>query len=210
MADILIVNRSQLITAADIDPALDAINRQIAGDFAPFWGIEGTVHFSTAPAGAWVFTLADQIDQSSDLGYHVDENGVISAIIDVLACKNCGDGWQQCLSHEVLEALADPFCTRMSPDGVTMVEVCDPCEGDVYDIDGVLVSNFVTPSYFGFDQGSRLDFLEKLTGRAPTLRPGGYIEQLENGQWVNRQGERATGYMATRPHGRRSWRKRPA
>lgn len=208
MTDILVVNKSALVTPADILPTIAALNRQIAGDFAPVWGVSGTLYYGTASPGAWQFTLADAIDDAAALGYHVDDNGVVSAIIDVAACRDCGDDWRQCLSHEVLEALADPQCERMAPDNVTIVEVCDPVEGDSYQVDGVPVSNFATPSYFGFDQGSRYDHLGYLTGRCPDLRPGGYIEQLVNGAWQEQLGERATGYMAKRTNGRRAWRKR--
>jgi hypothetical protein len=55
-------------------------------------------------------------------------------------------------------------------------EACDPVEGDSYEIDGVAVSNFVTPEYFG--EPSRrpvpsYDAMGLVT--APlTMRPGGY------------------------------------
>lgn len=207
MSDILIINRSKLIMDAEIDPVLEAINRQIIGDFAPEWGVDGTVHFGQAPASAWQFVLQDSIDDSNALGYHVDENGLVSAIIDIEACKASGADWRTVLGHEVLEALADPLTSRMAPNGIDIVEVCDPVEEDTYIIDGVPVTNFVLPAYFGFNSSTMYDKNEWLKAPAPALRPGGYIMQLVNGQWTNTFGERK-GFMASRTSGRRAWRLR--
>lgn len=209
MSDIVIVNQSALLTPTDITPVVAALNKQIAGDFAPAWGTPGTVYFGTGPAGAWQFFLRDTIDEQNDLGYHVDDNGVVSAIIDILACRNSNTDWRGCVSHEVLEALADPTTMRMAPNGVDIVEVCDPCELDTYQIDGVTVSNFVTPAYFGFNTDTRYDHLGWVTGAAPTLRPGGYVLQYDPlaKTWHTVYGEHAQGgFMVSRKSGRRTWR----
>lgn len=211
MADILVVNKSRLITPADILPTIAALNRHHIGDFGPVWGVASTLYFGEAPAGAWPFSLQDTIDDPDALGYHVDENGIVQAIIDVAACKASGDDWRECLSHEMDEATVDPPCTRLAPDNMTMLETDDPVEGDSRAIDGIPASNFATPSYFDFDQGTRFDWLGYLRDRAPALRPGGYIEQLVDGQYKTILGERAQtapGFMASRTNGRRAWRKR--
>jgi hypothetical protein len=51
------------------------------------------------------------------------------------------------LSHEVIEALIDPTGTKMTHGVLT--EVCDAVEQPGYRVDGVGVSNFVTPAWFG-------------------------------------------------------------
>jgi hypothetical protein len=48
--------------------------------------------------------------------------------------------WTVQLSHEVVEMLVDP--------DLTGDEVCDPVEEDAYRLDGVWVSDFVTPAWF--------------------------------------------------------------
>ena len=210
MPDILVINKSALVASVDITPTVAAINKQIADDFAPAWNAPGTVHFGDAPDGAWRFTLQDTIDDAQALGYHTDDNGHVAAIIDVAACKQSGNEWRTCLGHEVLEALADPLCDRMAPNGIDAVEVADPVEEDEYSIDGIAVTNFVLPAYFGWT-GAKFDRLGNLSAPAPALRPGGYIMRLENGQWTSVFGARAAvrpGYMASRPHGRRAWRRR--
>lgn len=206
MTDILVVNNSALLQPEQIVPVIAALNLQISRDFVPFWNAPGTLHFGSASDGAWKFYLQDTIDQQNDLGYHVDENGIVSAIIDIAACRDAGIAWETCLGHEVLEALADPTTERMAPNGSDIVEVCDPVEQQTYPIDGVPAPNFVTPKYFGW-VGERYDFMGKLDDAAPALAPGGYIMYLRDNQWQTTYGEHP-GYMALRRGGRREWRKR--
>jgi hypothetical protein len=57
-----------------------------------------------------------------------------------------------------------------------LVEVCDPCQTITYLIDGVLVSDFVTPDYYSpyATDGLRYSFTGKISGPR-TVAPGGYI-----------------------------------
>jgi hypothetical protein len=57
-----------------------------------------------------------------------------------------------------------------------LVEVCDPCEQLTYEIDGVVVSDFVTPSYYdAFDaQGRSYSFTGGVT-RPRQVLDGGYL-----------------------------------
>jgi hypothetical protein len=83
------------------------------------------------------------------------------------------------LSHKVCEWFADRFLNLWAdgPKGEYSVEICDPVENDSYDIDGVSVSNFVTPRYFDplAPAGSQFDYLKKLT-KPFTITTGGYIQ----------------------------------
>ena len=55
-----------------------------------------------------------------------------------------------------------------------LVEVCDPCEADHYAIDGIEVSSFVTPAYFGLAPGPPYDMLGRIAGPFG-LPPGGCL-----------------------------------
>ena len=49
---------------------------------------------------------------------------------------------------------------------------------------GILVSDFVTPAYFGLGgPASRFDMCAKLTSACPSMLSGGYLEFLRAGQW---------------------------
>jgi len=81
------------------------------------------------------------------------------------------------LSHELLEMLADPWinwCAQGSDGRIYALEVCDAVESDSlgYKIDGVLVSDFITPSWFEPTQADRIDF-KKRVSRPMELAPGG-------------------------------------
>ena len=78
--------------------------------------------------------------------------------------------WTVTLSHEVLELIVDSTVNLFAPgpdprDANNLVlhtyEVCDAVERTTYLIDGIAVSNFLTPSYFtiGDAVGTRNDFL---------------------------------------------------
>jgi hypothetical protein len=60
------------------------------------------------------------------------------------------EGWSRVLSHEVVEMLEDPqLGARYLRDGSTWQrEIADPVEGLGYRLDGVYVSDFVTPFWY--------------------------------------------------------------
>jgi hypothetical protein len=115
------------------------------------------------------------------------------------------------ISHECLEAEADPNCNEWAdmPDGEreVAVEPADPVEGDSYDIpvdggDPIAVSNFVTEQWFDADapSGTKFDYMGKLT--APfTMSPGGYWDVRTGGPTgviTQEFGEKASDAMKTR------------
>ena len=75
------------------------------------------MHFAAkdevCPDDAFQFVVGDSI-QGVDgaLGFHTRNGKKVSAIIDVQLCKQDNIPWSSCLSHEVLEAAADPECAR--------------------------------------------------------------------------------------------------
>jgi len=75
------------------------------------------------------------------------------------------------LSHEVIEMLIDPYFYT-EPDGVPL-EACDPVELRGYQIDGVVVSDFVTPAWFTVGARGPYDEMRMVAEPpgAPGLRP---------------------------------------
>ena len=102
-------------------------------------------------------TIQDQ--PQGVLGFHTEDQGgklwgVVAAKpeLDNGAQVTTGD-WSvsSVLSHEVLEMFVDPNCNLWANDGkgsAYSFEVCDPVEAPSYAVNGVSVSNFVTPSWF--------------------------------------------------------------
>jgi hypothetical protein len=210
MSDILIVNKSTLVSSADILAWIPIANQHYAQEFGPVWGVQGTWYFGDAPVGAWVFTLQDGIGQPSDLAYHyTDATGKPDAFIDAQAAAASGTDWRQPLDHEGKEALVDPSCTLFCADGSTLRECADPVEEELIIRSNMPFSNFVYPEWCGLATGTKFDFNGMLTAGAPSTAPGGYVERWMGGQYIITYGMKARlnpGYMASRLTGRRAFR----
>lgn len=129
----------------------------------------------------------DTSDQAGALGYH-DLTPAGNPIAKVFAKddQKYGLSLSVTLSHELLEMLVDPYIQNCVFDQTSdtegtlySYEVCDAPEDDSfgYLINGVLVSDFVFPTWFESGRAPnsvRFDFKNVI--KAPlTLAPGGYI-----------------------------------
>jgi len=187
----------------EVHAALRAINRQLAEDFEPYWSfgaqlrLEGRTGSKPSTTslpdmrGDGVLYLWDGADVDDALGYH-DTNlrGIPYGFVFTELTKELGENWTTTLSHEALELVADAQANLLvqgphpADRGKTVFhwfEMCDAVQSEVYDIDGIEVSNFVLPLYFteNDEKGARNDFLGRAYGQA-TLRsfgvnPGGYV-----------------------------------
>jgi len=112
------------------------------------------------------------------------------------------DTWSVTVSHEILELIADPFGNRLVaaavPDDADrrvnyLLEVCDPCQSIWYPVNGVPVSDFITPRYFDpvRFEGTRYSFTGELEYPLHIL-DGGYvtwIDPRDSGLYQLRGGE---------------------
>jgi hypothetical protein len=189
MTKISIINRSTVISDADVQKITAALQKQVTNDWAPVWGSDATLQFvgqkATPSADSWWLTVLDDSDQAGALGYH-DLTTTGLPLGKAFAKSDIQDGFQPSvtISHELLEMLGDPDINLSAQVGnrIYAYEVCDPCEADElgYDIDGVLVSDFVTPDWFQpiAQPSGPYDFQERI--QAPlTLAKGGYLQYLE-------------------------------
>ena len=182
LPDIAIINFSS-VSDRDAQTAIRAVNRQVTEDFQPIWGsgylckLHASPFVGAAPEviqedpvqAEAVIYLVDQASVAGALGYH-DINASETPVGFVFT--DLGD-WTVTLSHEVLELIVDPTVNVLVPGPdprqpddpnawlLHTYEVCDAVERTDYEIDGIVVSNFVTPSYFseGDAPGTRNDFL---------------------------------------------------
>lgn len=158
---ISIVNASTEVTDEALVPVVAALQKQVSHDFAPAWGIDAKLRFvpkgKSAPEGDWCVMILDAADEAGALGYHdLTHDGLPLGKVFAKTSRLAGDNWTVAASHEVLEMLADPNTNLavMEEAGhggrLFAYEVCDPCQDDHdgYLIDGVLVSDFVYPSWF--------------------------------------------------------------
>ena len=158
-----------MVDAAELARVAAAIQRQVTRDFAPAWGIHATVDvfplLESVPADYWPVVLTAR-HLGEDQGFHLTRHGQPFAVVEAVT------GWSLTASHEILEMLVDPTGSRII--GETLVEICDPCQSarDAYVIDGVVVSDFVLPSYFEEAGVAPYSFTGAVTS-ARGLAPGG-------------------------------------
>jgi hypothetical protein len=160
-----------------------ALQTQVIRDLSPIWGISAVVSpfqtLDTVPPGYVPLALIDKELPLHRAGFHLPQGGQAAALV-----QYCGD-WTGAASHELIEMLCDPSgtATRTAPSlspeqGLVdyLMEVCDPVERSGYMIDGVIVSDFVTPHYYDAPgtTGNRYSFTGGVGGPLKVLK-GGYI-----------------------------------
>lgn len=189
---IAIVNASTVIKSGDpMNALINALQIQVHRDFAPIWGLDAELFAcssqSNPPDFAWELVILDDSDQAEALGYHeLTRRGLPLGKVFAATDMANGTSWTNTASHEVLEMLADPWINECVEFPIPnrrdsqfyAREVCDACEADQYGyiIDGVLVSDFVTPAWFvpGGWPGRAFDVQGHIT-QPFQLLPGGYI-----------------------------------
>lgn len=189
-----IVNRSTCVSDAQIAKFAEAFQTQVSHDFAPIWGIDAKVtfvpHDKTPSPRSWLMAFMDKLEMAGVLGYHeTTKAGLPIMKIGAKDDLDSGSSVEATASHEGLEGLADPWINDCieSADGLYFYakEVSDGPEDDKYGytIDGVLMSDFVTPEWFNdgpHPASVKFDFLGHCTHPLHVLH-GGYISRLSLG-----------------------------
>jgi hypothetical protein len=208
LISVLLQSEQKLVTPEEARTMTRAVAEQVKLHAAPIWDkAPAAVVFysdpSEVPAGAHGISIVDTIDNVPQgvLGFHTEDDG--GKLWGIVAAKPPLDAGGQVLtgdwsvssvlSHEVLEMFVDPNCNLWANNEngrAYSYEVCDPVEAPTYEVDGVSVSNFLTPAWFdplADTKGTQYDYLGHLK-KPFTLLPGGYLvyesagkEHQENG-----------------------------
>jgi hypothetical protein len=223
------------LTSAEIKAVVKALQIQVSRDFAPAWGIDAELKYYSdpqkVPDHAWQMVILESSDQSGDLGYHeLTTSGKPLGRIFAGTIRRNQDSWTNTASHELLEMLGDPeastYIFRQGRDGSGILYAYENCDATQdsrygYKINGVLVSNFVYPSWFEpyHPPGTRFDHL-KLIRKAFQLLPGGYIPTYtiaKKKKWKMMNGPKISagkadnsspgGRIHRRKQGRHTWKK---
>jgi hypothetical protein len=160
MRNIVVINETARVADAEIEAMLPAFEQQWNLDLTAAWGVEPAAFAflarGQAPApGAWWVVFLDDSDQAGALAYHdLTNEGLPLAKVFVSALLADGASISVGASHEICEMAVDPWLNSayQDPTGTFWAgEVCDPVEDDQYGyrIGEVLVSDFVTPGWFG-------------------------------------------------------------
>lgn len=213
MIEIAVINESTVVSDHEVDQFAAAAEEQALRDFTPIWGcpplrLVFCPKGEAIPTGVWQLVAFDNSDQAGALGYHdVTADGYPIGKFFPGTCQQYNTSWTVDGTHELLEMLGDPQCSTVvnvtANNGQVWqaaFEACDACEDDSmgYEIDGVLVTDFVYPSWFDNRPNpsgvTGLDFKGHLStsladafkqgNPVASLGVGGYIGLLPpGGQW---------------------------
>jgi len=197
-----IVNISEQLASSQFQPAVAAIGKQVIEDFAPEWSASAylrcmSLNLRERKAGieghhdALIYVGDSSQDPTTGvdgaLGYHSNNHkNTPYGFVYLDVCAQLNELWTCTLSHEVLELLADPCAvfaiagTRNRHQVYYDLEVCDPTQGDTYQIDYVTVSNFVGKRYFGLTGGSGKTNHLNLRLEPFGVRPNGYLQYADH------------------------------
>jgi hypothetical protein len=189
---VAITNESSVLADDEIKAVLPALQRQVDLDVYGYWGVTCTLQFwpktDAMVEGWWQIVIVDDPDQAGALGYHemTIHGGPLGKVFAKLDIVN-GLSWTVTLSHELLEMLVDPwinYCAQGSDGKIYALEICDPVEADGYGylIDGVQVSDFLTPAWFEPTWNDRYDFKNR-TSHPLEIMKDGYISVLGSTGW---------------------------
>jgi hypothetical protein len=214
--NVAIVNQSTACTDEEVASITAALQKQVDDDVRSTWGYAAHLvpvpKGGKPPANAWVLAILDDSDQAGALGYHdLTPNG-LQPVGKVFAAtdKRYGAEVSVTASHELLEMLGDADINESALDPKTgrlyAKELSDAVEADAlgYEIDGVLVSDFVLPDYFSpqfAGKGKLLSFKGHVT-EPFSLAKGGYLSFLDLGnlkagwQQVTAEGDPTNGRAA--------------
>jgi len=204
MPQIAVINESTAISDADVQNMLPAFDEQWNKDLLPVWGVDAaTFTFvpkgQTPASGTWWVVFLDDSDQANALAYHdlTDEGLPISKVfVKTILADNASVSVGA--THEICEMAVDPWLNSAYQDsqGVFWAgEVCDPVEDDQYGytIGGVLVTDFITPNWFGHQHAQGAIDLKGHALAAFEVLTGGYAQKFDPQQgW-----QQVTGSMAS-------------
>jgi hypothetical protein len=199
MTDVVIVNRSTVLTDAEIRAFIPAFQAQVSEDFAQHWHFTATLHFAglldAVPTGMWPLYILDTTDVPGAGGYHEDDTGIPTGKVFAADAIQFGEAWTVDASHEGLEMLADSDADTILPLPAPysqyhcLQEVCDAVEADRYGYvkprwPKVRLTDFCYPAYFTGGPGP-YDAMRHLSRPAPALLSGGYLGiELPDGEWT--------------------------
>lgn len=205
MLQISIINESTAIADANVQKFIPAFAQQWNGDLRAVWAVDQAT-FSFAPkgtqpaAGSWWLVFLDDTDQANSLAYHdltTDGWPLSKIFVKTILAENA------CVSvaatHEMCEMAVDPWLNSAYQDaqGVFWAgEICDPVEADQYGylVDGVLVTDFVTPNWFGHQYAQSQIDLKQHAAAPFEILTGGYAQKFDpQSGW-----QQITGPMAMR------------
>jgi len=190
---------------------------KIFPQFAIDWNLKSStiILSKTIPSNAILrIYIMDNADVPGALGYHDEVNNIpygkvfVNTIfryggVKFYSTNNTVPTVAQCFSHEIFEALVDPYCNNWWQTGdqasLYAGEVGDPVQGNVVTVSvngtNINYSDWILPSWTN-PQATKGPFNHLNTLKAPlTVAPGGYLIKMSAGSISYVFGKTMSDYM---------------
>jgi hypothetical protein len=207
MPEIAVINEATAVGDAEVQKMLPAFSKQWNDDLKPIWGLDDAsftfVPKGKAPAaGTWWVVFLDNSDQADALAYHdLTNEGLPISKVFVKTIQADNASLSVGATHEICEMAVDPWLNSayQDPRGHFWAgEVCDPVEDDQYgyEINGVLVTDFVTPNWFAHAHAKGAIDLKRHALAPFEVLTGGYAQRFDPRRgWIQVTGSMATHSM---------------
>lgn len=209
---IYLINKSTVLSDSEVESLVGPYTKFIH-DVRVWWPRPVDLRYidkANEPHLAWKVIFADTSDEAGALGYHdFTADGRPISYVFAGDCQKYGYSETVCGAHEIAEMIADPWISQVFQIDNTHFfaqEIADPCENDEdgYEIDGVQMSDFVTPRWFvPGSEGYVLDHTHKIT-KPLELLPGGYMSVFTSGRgWDQIYARQMDGHLSgAKGHGK--------
>lgn len=182
---VYVSNESTVIPQEDVLRALPAFQVAVSRDLATWWGVDAQLTTDPSAAHDMSVTITDDATCLGCLGYHDVIGNQPAGFVFARTSAYFHDSWQLVFTHELFEMLVDPWINRFAiwNKKTWLVEVADQVESGyyAYSIDGVVISDFILPGWFGGMKGNPVDFTHG-------LKKPGQIGRHGYGSWKNPDG----------------------
>ena len=194
------INKATVDLGVPFDKLTSTLQKCFDQYFLPVWGYPVKLYNTkAAKPSEWQFVYFDDADAAGALGYHdLTQNGQPISKVFVKTTLEDHQVVSVSACHELFETVIDPIANlwAQAVDGTEYAyEMCDPVEEDTFAVDGILMSNFVHPSWFEpfkHPSGTKFDHLGLLT-KPFSMTKGGYMIIKKKGKVTEVFGSKAKG-----------------
>ena len=194
MIEIAVINESTVISDTQVQAMIPAFQTQWNRDLSAIWNLDQATFTFTPkdqqpPAASWWVVFLDDSDQAGALAYHdLTDSGLPISKVFVKTIQTDNTSVSVGATHEICEMAVDPTINLAAQDttgAFWAYEVCDPVEDDKYGyaIGDTLVTDFVTPAWFGFKNASGAIDFQKHATQAFVVLSGGYAQKFQQNGW---------------------------
>jgi hypothetical protein len=185
-----------LVTPAWLQDCATACLTQLLDHVAPVYGgtyeLRVGANSTDIQDGEVVFAIVDDLpDAPGAIAYHSTNGGDVPTAF--LALSTCGtlDDVSTAISHELVETAGDQSCDLWADDGRGYEwarELCDAVESNSYQVNGIAVSDFLLPGFFGQNDPGPYSFLQANPTLAHKLVgiPSGSFQTAAGGYQIKR------------------------